>query len=78
MPFVTGAASCCAGSEGEYRLEDTVLLGEESMSGRSAHSAKFGASQVEMCYKKQVLPNDALQQLDVHHFAEIQMRDRKR
>ena len=32
MPLVMGAASGWAGSEGEYRSEDTVLPGDESMS----------------------------------------------
>lgn len=42
MPFVMGAASDLADSEGEYKSEDTVLLGDESMSGRASHSAQPG------------------------------------
>lgn len=42
MPLAMGAASGRADSEGEYKSEDTVLLGDESISGRSAHSAKSG------------------------------------
>lgn len=52
MPFAMGAASGCAGSDGEYRSEDTVLLGDESMFGRCSHSAKSWRPQVEMCYGK--------------------------